>query len=313
MLVLVLIPAEERLRKVIAAAGDHEVIYTSHQDVTDDQIARADMIVGNIAPERLKAARNLKLLQLNSAGINGYDEPGVLPAGARLSSAVGCYGEAVAEHTFAMLIACMKRLPAYRDRQREHAWTDEGPVTGLNDARVLILGTGDLGGTFARYVRGFGAHTWGVRRHADQKVRYFEEIHAMDELPELLPKADVIASFLPSSPATRHLADAAFFERCRTGAYFVNAGRGDLVVTDALIQALESGKLAGAALDVTDPEPLPAEHPLWDAPNTLITPHVAGGFHLPVVLENILCITAVNIWRLDRNQPPVNDVPVKTA
>ena len=132
----------------------------------------------------------------------------------------------------------------------------------------------------------------------------------LDDIAENMPDADVIVSFLPSSDKTRGLVDARFLSRCKRGAYFANGGRGDLVVQPDLIAALESGQLAGAALDVTTPEPLPADDPLWDAPNIFITPHVAGQFHLPVVLTNIARITAENLHHLAAGEPLRNDVPL---
>ena len=125
----------------------------------------------------------------------------------------------------------------------------------------------------------------------------------MDALPRVLAEADVVASFLPSTPATRGLADEAFFSQMKPGAYFANGGRGDLVDQDALVAALSSGRLAGAALDVTTPEPLPADHPLWSAPNAFITPHISGGFHLPVVLDNVVDIAARSLSAFAAGEP----------
>ena len=231
-----------------------------------------------------------------------------MPAGARLASAVGAYGQAVSEHMFAMVLALIKRLHTYRDDERAHEWTDRGNVTTLAGARVLVLGCGDIGSHFARLCRAFGAHVSGVRRHADSVPDGFEDVHTMDELPELLPASDVVISFLPSAEGTRGLVDAAFLDACKPGAFFANGGRGDLVVQEDLIAALESGHIAGAALDVTAPEPLPADHPLWDAPNCFITPHVAGQFHLYTVLDNIARIAAENLRHLAAGEPLRNAV-----
>lgn len=222
--------------------------------------------------------------------------------------AVGAYGQAVSEHVFAMVLALMKHLPAYRDDQRAHVWSNHGPVTSLRGARVVVLGTGDIGSHFAQLCQALGARVTGVRRHVGTVPPGFEAVAAMDDLPELLGTADIVASFLPSSPATRGLADASFFDACAPDAIFANGGRGDLVDSPALIAALESGHLAGAALDVTDPEPLPPDSPLWDAPGILITPHVSGGFHLPAVLDNITDIAAENIGHLRAGEPIRNAV-----
>ena len=223
-----------------------------------------------------------------------------------LASASGAYGQAVSEHMLAMLLSMMKRLPAYRDAQRAHEWVDLGSVTSLSGARVLVLGAGDIGTHFARLCASLGARVTGVRRRPSEPHAPFSAMGTFDELPELLPQADVVASVLPSAPGTRRLADATFFSAMRGGAFFVNAGRGDLVVAEDLVAALESGHLAGAALDVTDPEPLPADHPLWDAPGALVTPHVSGWYHLPVTLDNIVGIAAENLARLERGEKPRN-------
>lgn len=307
MNVLVLLPvsAAQRARLEDAAPGA-TFAYATAADATDEQVAAAEVIVGNLPPARLAAARGLRLLQLNSAGYDDYVAAGALPAGAMLASASGAYGQAVSEHMLAMLLSMMKRLPAYRDAQRAHEWVDLGSVTSLSGARVLVLGAGDIGTHFARLCAALGARVTGVRRRPSEPHAPFSAMGTFDELPELLPQADVVASVLPSAPGTRRLADATFFSAMRGGAFFVNAGRGDLVVAEDLVAALESGHLAGAALDVTDPEPLPADHPLWDAPGALMTPHISGWYHLPVTLDNIVGIAAENLARLERGEKPRN-------
>ncbi|OUN89339.1 D-2-hydroxyacid dehydrogenase [[Collinsella] massiliensis] len=309
MNILVLPPFTEAQRRVLeAGAPGSAFTYTSPANATDEQISSADAIVGNLPPERLAVARRVRLLQLNSAGYDAYAAPGIVPEGCALASAVGAYGQAVAEHLYAMVLMLMKHLDGYRDDQRDHVWGERGAVTTMAGARVLVLGAGDIGRHFARLAQAHGARVVGVRRHAGAVPEGFEHIYTMDELPGLLPQADVIASFLPSTPATRGIVDKAFLTRCKRGAYFANGGRGDLVVQADLAEALERGQLAGAALDVTVPEPLPTDDPLWDAPNLLITPHVAGGFHLHTVLDNIARIAAENLRRLGAGEPIINAV-----
>ena len=160
-----------------------------------------------------------------------------------------------------MVLSMMKRLPGYQDLQREHRWEDLGPVTSLKNANVLVLGAGDIGGHFATLCRSMGAHVRGIKRHPLVYPIVFEDMDGMDALPERLAEADIVASFMPSTPETRGLANAEFFAAMKPGALFANGGRGDLVVADDLVAALESGHLAGAAVDVTDPEPLPETSP----------------------------------------------------
>ena len=203
---------------------------------------------------------------------------------------------------FAMVLSMMKRLPGYHDLQREHRWEDLGPVTSLKNANVLVLGAGDIGGHFATLCRNMGAHVRGIKRHPLVYPIVFEDMDGMDALSERLAEADIVASFMPSTPETRGLANAEFFAAMKPGAFFANGGRGDLVVADDLVAALESGHLAGAAVDVTDPEPLPETSPLWDAPNMLITPHVSGWFHLAATLNNVVDIAAENLRHLQAGE-----------
>ena len=207
--------------------------------------------------------------------------------------------------------ALMKKLHLYRDHQRDCSWQDEGPVVTLRGARVLVVGAGDLGLHFAQLCHALGASCVGVRRNAaaSDSPAYreaFSSMHATRDLradlPALLPAADVVACFLPSTPQTRNLADASFFQAMRPGSYFVNAGRGDLVDQDALCDALESGHLAGATIDVTSPEPLPADSRLWIQKNALVTPHVAGFWHLPVTRENVRDLALENLRRYARGE-----------
>ena len=153
-----------------------------------------------------------------------------------------------------------------------------------------------------RELPGMGAHVRGIKRHPLVYPIVFEDMDGMDALSERLAEADIVASFMPSTPETRGLANAEFFAAMKPGAFFANGGRGDLVVADDLVAALESGHLAGAAVDVTDPEPLPATSPLWDAPNMLITPHVSGWFHLAATLNNVVDIAAENLRHLQAGE-----------
>ena len=272
-----------------------------------EDVADADVIVGSVDPALLAETRRLRLLQLSSAGYDRYTDD-VMPAGAALCCATGAFGQAVSEHLFAMVLAQLKKLPGYRDLQRSCEWGDLGPVRSLVGARVLVLGAGDIGTHLAQLFSAFGAHVDGVRSRETAPHEPFERMGTLADLGELLPQADVVASVLPSNDATRGLADEAFFAAMKRGAIFANAGRGDLVDQAALAAALESGQLGGACLDVTSPEPLPADDPLWNAPNCTITPHISGFFHLDVTLDNIVDIAAENLAHLASGEPLRNQV-----
>lgn len=154
MNILVLLPVNDRHRAILeSSAPGEDFIYTSSDAITREQVANADVILGNIDPALLTACEHLQLLQLQTAGYDDYLAAGTVPAEAKLSCSIGAYGQAVSEHMFAMVLSMMKRLPGYHDLQREHRWEDLGPVTSLKNANVLVLGAGDIGGHFATLCR----------------------------------------------------------------------------------------------------------------------------------------------------------------
>lgn len=313
--VLVTLPVtdEQRqdFRSLVEEAGG-EVTFIREPMVTDSDVAGVAIVIGNVPAATLHAPSELEWLQTSSAGYDHYLKPGKLAGSTTLTNATGAYGQAVSEHMLASLLCLMKKLHLYRDNQREASWEDEGSVRSLVGAAVLVMGTGDIGTAFARLVSAFGAHVWGVRRRTDECHEPFEHMVSLDDVQNVLGKVDVVASVLPSSPQTRGMVDADFLAAMRPGSYLVNAGRGDLVDSDALVEALASGHIAGAALDVTNPEPLPADHPLWQQPNALITPHVAGFWHLQATTDNVVAICLNNLRRYLAGEP-LNNVVAREA
>jgi phosphoglycerate dehydrogenase-like enzyme len=217
-------------------------------------------------PTKFAAMPHLKVMQLTSAGIE--DVVGRIPDGVTLCDARGVHGSSVAELVLLLILAAQRQLPHFLDAQREGRWSlVEGD--DLRDKRVLIIGAGDLGEQTARRLRGFDAQPVMVAHSARDGV------HATDELPDLLPNADVVVLTLPLTAHTTSLVDAEFLARMSDGALLVNVARGKIVDTDALLAELSAGRLR-AGLDVVEPEPLPEGHPLWRAPNLILTPHAAG-------------------------------------
>ncbi len=212
---------------------------------------------------------SLRIVQTLSAGIDWLPP---IPAGVTVCNGSGIHDIPVAEWCVAAILAMNRRLPDFLALQAEGRWNRDasGPITELEGAGVLVLGHGSIGRTLETRLEPFGARVTGVAKHERPGVR------TLAEVPGLLPHADVVVVLLPLSEETRGLVDGRFLDRMRPGALLVNAARGGLVDTAALEERLRSGRLR-AALDVTDPEPLPPEHSLWSAPNFLLTPHVAGG------------------------------------
>lgn len=307
---LVTIPVTtDHLARFEAAAPAAQVIAKRSSDLTADDVRTVDVIVGNIAPSLLTDTPTLRWLQLSSAGADAYAKPGVLPSDVLLTNSVGAYGQAVSEHMAVMVLTIMKKLHRYRDDQQACIWGEHGSVMTPAGANVLVLGAGDIGSHFASFMKALGSHVLGIRRTIPSgDISPFDELHTMADLPDLLPHMDVVVSFLPSTPQTRGLVNADFLAQMKPGAILANGGRGDLVVTDDLVEALASGRLSGAALDVTDPEPLPADNALWQQPNAFITPHVAGYWHLPITLENVIDICTENVRRYVADEPLRNVV-----
>ena len=280
--------------------------------------ADATAVVGNFpvaAVQELFTAQShasaprLQLIQLLSAGYDKYMNL-ALPEGVVIANASGAYDQAVSEHAFAQLLALMKNLDQYADLQREHRWQSAGEVRSLVGATVVVLGYGHIGEAFARLCTAMGAKVFGFRRNPAHSANSADvaQVVAMDSLAEYLPSADVVMSFLPSNPQTVGFFDESFFSAMKQGSYFVNAGRGDAVDSAALQASLRAGHLAGAALDVTNPEPLPADSTLWDTPRLIITPHVAGGWHLSQSVVNLRNLTMTNLTHLALGEPVENVV-----
>ncbi len=309
--VLVTLPVTDEEREVISGLIDESggsVSFVLEPDVVGSDVDEAAIVLGNVPALLFHSQEALEWFQTSSAGYDNYLAPGILAPKVRLSCAAGTYGQAVSEHMFAQLLCLMKKLHLYRDNQSQSLWHDEGFVDTPAGAEVLVIGAGDIGTKFAQLLASMGAKVTGVRRKVVEARAPYVHMATMDELDELLPKADVVASVLPSTPDTRGLANAEFFQKMKDGAYFVNGGRGDLVDSDALVDALKSGKLAGAALDVTNPEPLPKEHALWKQPNALISPHIAGFWHLGAQTRETIAFCINNLRAYLNGESLANEV-----
>lgn len=296
--IVTVIPMNEsqkmRLEEIAKGA---EILYTDAASVTEEQVQNANIILGNVPAGMIQESENLEWMHLNSAGYDNYVKEGILRKETLLTNSGGAYGKAVSEHMFAMLLALQKKLHLYRDDQKKHLWADEGEVMSIADTTILILGTGDIGKHFAKMAHALGAYVIGIKRMPAECPEYIDELYSMEKLRELLPKADAVVSFLPSTEETRGLFDKELFALMKKGSFLVNGGRGDLVCTEDLCDALENGIIAGVAIDVTSPEPLPKEHRIWEIPNAFVTPHVSGFYHLPDTLRNVVSICMENVRR----------------
>ena len=260
----VLVPDEEGVRALRGVPGVEVVRYEPGEPLPEDTEV---LVPGFLAQgSELRALPRLRLVQLLSAGAEAWTDR--LPEGVALSDCRGAHGGATAEWVLATLLAVYRHLPRFVAAQQAGTW-DYHQTEELLGKRVLLVGAGDVAEETAARLQAFEASTTLVARRARDGV------HGVDELPALLPHHDAVVLAVPLTPQTRGLCDSAFLAAMPDGGVLVNAARGPVVDTDPLVAELRRGRL-WAAVDVTDPEPLPEGHPLWSAPGLLLTPHVGG-------------------------------------
>ena len=305
--ILNLLPVNEEEKRTFEAIAPEAVhVYAGRRTVTQEQLEAATVILGWPRAEDMKNARSLRWFQSMWAGTEEY--VGMLPQGICFTSSAGSNSRSVAEHMLASLLAVCRRLPTYRDSQKAHRWEDEGAMKTLLGATVLVIGAGNIGGEFAKMCQSLGARTVGLKRTVRGEVPGFDQVDTMEKLDHWLPQADVVDMSLPHTPETVGLMNEERLRRMKEGAILLNAGRGSALDQQALGTMMKEGKLWGAALDVTDPEPLPQDSPLWDIPNLLLTPHVAGGMRLEITRKNCIQQAQDNLRRYLAGEPLVNQV-----
>lgn len=274
----------------------------------DPALAAADVAFGQPPPADCLRYRRLRWVEVTTAGYTRYDTPEFMEAfrarGAVFSNASGVFADSCAQHVLAMMLALGRNLlPSYRDQLDGHAWNyeqrryDSRLLTGQT---VLLLGYGAIGRRLAALLAPFGMTVFAVRRriHSETGVRIIPE----EKLSSVLELADHVVNILPDNETTRGYVNARRLSCCKPGARFYNVGRGNTVDDGALLDALHSGRLGAAYLDVFEPEPLAPEHPFWTAPNCYVTPHTAGGRHdqdealVRHFLANLAAFTADGPW-----------------
>ena len=271
---------EGRLQAVAEKYGC-EFVYVDPKTVTREDLLDADVILGNPGIELIYDLPKLKLLQLHSAGSDDYAKLPIFSGknAPILCNASGCYGVTIAEHMVGFLLALLRDFLPYRDNMVKHEWKHVKTPEVIYGKKALVIGMGDIGGHFARLLHAFGCEVYAIKRTPTAPPEYIKEIHTLADLDALLPEMDFISLSLPQSPETTDIINARTLKLMKPTALVINVGRGTAVDDLALAEALNNGTIAGAALDVTEPEPLPSDHPLWDCKNCLITPHSSGKFY----------------------------------
>ena len=283
---LVLFPCDEMTRQRLeSAAGDRCAFVFKEKGGTDEkyrsELRDASIIIGEPRNEDFQYCENLELMHSPSSGVNYYVQGGCFPKGATLCCMTGGYGNILAEHLLGMVLSLCRRLPEYRDQQHKHEWKLRLYDKQLEGTTLLILGAGDIGTTVAKWMRPMVGKIIGVRRVVRDKPGCYDEMITLAELDDCLPQADIIVCALPHTQETVHLLNEERLRKMKKDAVLVNGGRGSLVDQQALCRVMDEGWFWGVGLEVTSPEPLPADDPLWDQPRVIITPHAAGNSFAP--------------------------------
>lgn len=259
------------------------VLHLPDYDLLPPELPDTDIFVGySLRAKQLKEAPKLKWIHSTAAGVAQLMYPELRDSGITVTNPSGVFSVPMAEHTMGLLLALARNLPdSVRGQDRsswvqQELWDKPQHLTELNSQVLLIVGFGSIGCEIARRAKAFDMRVWGVTRSGEGDRSLAERLVAAKDLDSVLPEADYVVVAAPETSETKHLIGETAFARMKPGARLINVGRGSLLDEAALVRALASGKLGGAALDVTETEPLPPKSPLWKAPNLLITPHTSA-------------------------------------
>ena len=280
MNILVSVPFSERNKELLKSAADTAYFYFADRKENpaeyEEWLMKSEVIIGNPAVDEIASAPMLKYVQSTNAGVDKYTQvPGCFND-VLLCSMSGAFGEIISEYVLAGILALYRRLFEYQEQKKKKIWMDVGSEWTLANKTALILGMGDIGSNTAKRLKAFGVHTIGIRRTKAVSQDYFDESATVQEIDEYLTRADIVIGCLPQTAHTIHIFNEERLRKIKKGGLVVNVGRGSLIVTSDLVKVLGDGHLMGAVLDVTEPEPLECDNPLWEMENVLITPHVSG-------------------------------------
>ncbi len=270
----------ERLRREFPQL---EVVHLPNYDRVTEEIADTDIAISwSLRGEQIKVARRLRWIHSTAAAVHQLMTPELRASDILVTNARDVHGPVVAEHAIALAFALAKRLPqAVKHQQQKHwaqhdLWNAQPRPRELSGATMTIVGIGGIGRPLAKLAKALGMRVVGVREHPELGSEVADAVYGFGELERALQEGDFVVLAVPVTPKTHLLMNAERLAQLKRDAYLINVGRGVLIDEDALVQALEARRFAGAALDVTTEEPLPSESALWHMENVFITPHIAG-------------------------------------
>ena len=277
-----------------------EITFIEKQEVTPEVLQGAEIIFGNLSPQLINTIDSIRWVQLDSAGADSYKG---LRDDITLTNCSGAYGEAISEHMLGCVLAVEKNLYAYHDRQKERSWENLGSVPVMRNLKVLCVGMGDIGSSFAQKMHLLGCTVYGVRRSVHDVPDYIETMYTMDNMNDILSECDIVALSLPQTSETIGMFDYQRLSMMKKDAVIINVGRGSAIVSTDLVRIMKEGHLKAACLDVTEHEPLPKNNPLWTCPGVYITPHISGRFNAEVTYDKVLDIFSTNLEHYLNHEP----------
>ena len=307
-------PVEDAiLAQIRDAAGDMEVVNAPNEGAATEAITDAEAFYGKITPGMLAAAGQLQWVQTTTASLEHYMFDELVEHPCTLTNMRGLYSDVIADHVFGYVLCFARNLHIYLRQQWDSKWAPVGGELGrstfaagprtvspmdrahmhISDCTLGVIGLGNIGSEIARRGLAFGMRILAVDPQQVEAPEGVASLWRMDRLGELLAQSDFVVVAAPHTPETEKMIRRETFQQMQRTAYFINIGRGAIVVLDGLVAALDAGEIAGAALDVFEVEPLPAEHPLWKKENVILTPHVAACTvrlaerHIATLLDNI--------------------------
>jgi phosphoglycerate dehydrogenase-like enzyme len=307
MKLLSTVSLDERGREQVLQAGGAGIELVSARDAAEQLAAahNAEMIYGGITPPLIAAASRLRWVHISSAGVDRFLFPEMVRHPAVMTNSRGVAAVSIAEHAFALILAFTRGLPSAFRHQQESRWAP-AQLTEIRGQTLGIIGLGHVGREVAQRAAGFGLRILAVDLRPVERPAAVSELWTPERLPDLFAAADIVINCTPLTAQTRRMIGRDLFARMKPTALFVNVSRGPIVDQEALVAALESGRLAGALLDVVEPEPLPADSPLWRMPNVILTAHTATTSQY--FRQRLLDLFCDNLRRYRAGEPLLNVV-----
>ena len=296
---------EDNIKRFQSIPGCEIVFAEKIGDIPEEAFADTEFFVGMISKEVISKMPKLRFVQLFSAGANGYTW---LPEEITLANAYGAYGDTIAEHMLTTTLMAVKRMPEYVRNQQDQKWELLHDISLFEGLKVLSVGMGAIGTSYARKANALGAICYGVRRTIHDQPDFVQKLVTPEGMDELLPEMDIVALSMPGTDEVGGMFDERRLRLMKKTAIIANVGRGNAIVTDDLIKVMNEGHLKAACLDVMTPEPLPQGHPLWTTPRVYITPHISGGFRAGVNYERVIDTAIKNLTLVAQGEAPIHVV-----